>query len=52
MQERAEESRASRWVDDCITKQSAQLYHKFDNARGSDYAKARAMEQDARGSDA
>ena len=27
----------SRWVDDYIAEQSARLYHKADNAQGSDY---------------
>ena len=29
-----------RWIDNRIVKQSAWTYHKFDNARGSDYARA------------
>ena len=37
----------SRWIDNCITEQSAQLYHKFDNARGSDYARVGSVELDA-----
>ena len=43
-QEWAEESRVPRWVDDCIVEQSARLYHKFDNARGSGCARAEAVE--------
>ena len=35
-----------RWIDNCTTEQSALLYHKFDNARGSDYTRARYMELD------
>ena len=35
-----------RWIDNCIAEQSAQLYHKFDNARGSNYARARSVELD------
>ena len=38
------ESRGRRWVDDLIAKQSARLYHKANNARGSDYAPTVAME--------
>ena len=34
-----------RWVDDCIVEQSAQLYHKADNARGSDYARSGLVEK-------
>ena len=36
-----------RWVDDCITKKSAQLFHKDDSARGSDYARTVTMEPGA-----
>ena len=34
-------------INECITEQSAWLYHKFDNARGSDYARIGSMELDA-----
>ena len=36
----------SRWIDDCTVKQSARLYHRFDNARGSDFIRAVAVELD------
>ena len=36
-----------RWIDDCTSEQSARLYHKFDNARGSDFAKVVAVKLDA-----
>ena len=36
-----------RWIDNCTAKQSALLYHKFNNARCSDYARAGLMEPDA-----
>ena len=32
------EGRVWRWIDECIVEKSAWLHHKFDNARGSDYA--------------
>ena len=32
-----------RWIDDRTAEQSARLYHKVDNARGSDYARYGAM---------
>ena len=34
-----------RWVDDCIAKQSAWLYHKADSSQGSDYARTMTVEQ-------
>ena len=34
----------SRWVDGCIAKQSARLYHKAHSARGSDYARTVKVE--------
>ena len=36
-----------RWIDNCTTQQSVLLYHKFDNARGSDYARVELVELDA-----
>ena len=33
-----------RWIDKCTTEHSARLYHKFDNARGSDYARVGSTE--------
>ena len=39
-QGREGEMQVPRWIDNCIVEQSAQLHHKFDNARGSDYARA------------
>ena len=30
----------SRWIENCTTEQSARLYHKFDNAQVSDFARA------------
>ena len=39
-----EEIQVLRWIDNCIAEQSAQLYHKFDNTRGSDYARDGSME--------
>ena len=38
------ECRVRRWVDDLIAKQTARLYHKADNPRGSNYAPTVAME--------
>ena len=35
-----------RCIENCITEQSARLYHKFDNAQGSDYTRAVATELD------
>ena len=37
-----------RWIDDCIVKYSARLYHKFDNTRVSDYARSGSVELDAK----
>ena len=37
----------SRWVDGCIAKQSARLYHKAHRARGSDYARTVKVEPGA-----
>ena len=36
-----------RWIENYIAKKSVQLYPKFDNARGSGYARAVAAELDA-----
>ena len=36
----------SSWINECTTKQSAWLYHKVDNDRGSDFARAIATELD------
>ena len=36
-----------RWIENCTVEQSAQLYHKFDNARGSDFARVMVKELDA-----
>ena len=36
-----------RWIDDRTIEQSVWLYHKVDNARGSDYARSGAMVLDA-----
>ena len=52
------EARVEAKRDDCTGEQSVLLYHKFDNARGTSYAQAGAverdvaetMEEDARGS--
>ena len=33
-----------RWIDNSTAKQNARIYHKFDNTRGSDYARARSVE--------
>ena len=35
-----------RWIENYIAKQSVRLYHKFDNARGSGYARVVATELD------
>ena len=35
------------WIENYTVEHSAQLYHKFDKARGSDYARAVAAELDA-----
>ena len=35
-----------RWIENCTSKQSARLYHKFDNARGSDFARVMVVELD------
>ena len=40
----AEESRVPRWVDDCIVEQSTRIYHKANNARGSDYVRTVMVE--------
>ena len=34
-------------MNDCIVDQSARLYHKFDNARGSKYARIGSGELDS-----
>ena len=39
--------KVSRWIDNCIVKQSAWLYQKVDNALGSEYARAGLAELDA-----
>ena len=36
-----------RWIENCTSQQSALLYHKFDNARGSDFARVVVVELDA-----
>ena len=36
-----------RWIDNCTAEQHARLYHKFDNSRGIDYARAGYVELDA-----
>ena len=36
-----------RWIDNYTVELSARLYHKFDNARGSNYARAGSTELDA-----
>ena len=36
----------SRGINNCTAEQSARLYHKFDNARGSNYARAGLVELD------
>ena len=41
-----EELQVSRWIDNCTVEQSARLYHKFDNVRGSDYARVGSVELD------
>ena len=33
-----------RWIDNNTAKQNAWIYHKFDNTRGSVYARARSVE--------
>ena len=38
------EKQGQRRRDNCTTEQSARLYHKFDNTRGSDCAQARVVE--------
>ena len=35
-----------RCIDDCIIEQSARLYHRFENNRGSDFARAVAVKLD------
>ena len=35
-----------RWIDNCTAQQSVWLYHKFDNARGSGYARVGLVELD------
>ena len=35
------------WIDNCTVKWSAPLYHKFDNVRGSNYARAGSVKLDA-----
>ena len=37
----------SRWVDDYIVEHSAQLYHKANSARGSNYARTVMVESRA-----
>ena len=41
-----EELQVPRWIDNRIAEQSARIYHKFDNARGSNYALAGSVELD------
>ena len=36
----------SRWIDNCTTKYSARLYHKFGNTRANDYARVGSVELD------
>ena len=33
-----EKKQVPRWIHNRIAEESAQIYHKFDNARGSDFA--------------
>ena len=42
-----EELQVPRWIDNRISEQSARICHKFDNARGSDYAQVGSMELDS-----
>ena len=42
-----EEKQVSRWINNCTVEQSAWLYHKFDNAQGSNYARVVVAELDA-----
>ena len=46
-QRREEEKQVPRWIENCTTKQSARLYHKFDNTRGSDFARVVVAKLDA-----
>ena len=36
-----------RWIENCTAEQSAQIYHKFDKARGSDFARVVVAQLDA-----
>ena len=45
-QGRVEELQVPRWIDNRTAEQSAWIYQKFDNVRGSDYARARSVELD------
>ena len=45
-QGREGEMQVPRWIDNWIVEQSAQLHHKFDNTRGSNYAQVGSMELD------
>ena len=44
-----EELQVLRWINNHTVEQSAWIYHKFDNTRGSDYARAGSVELDANG---
>ena len=46
-QERMKELQVPKWIDHHSAEQSARLYHKFNNTRGSDYAQPRSVELDA-----
>ena len=35
-----------RWINNCTAEQSARLYHKYDKAQGSDFARVVATEMD------
>ena len=42
-----EEWQVPRWIDNFTAEQNARSYHKVDNTRGSDYARAGLLELDA-----
>ena len=35
-----------RWINNCTAEQSARLYHKYDKAQGSNFARVVATEMD------
>ena len=41
-----EELQVPRWIDNCIVEQSAPLYHKVNNTRGSNYARFGSVDLD------